>query len=84
MTDARKQAAAYHVAWKEHAMTPLVLNPESPRQAKAARTGPSIREAIVLLWGRPVLDHIREPEGLEHPMAQRSRRLMRNARVCGG
>jgi hypothetical protein len=66
-------------------MAHLVLNlEESPRVRALARRGSTIREAIVLLWGRGPLDHIREPEGLEHPMAQRSRRLMRNARVCGG
>ena len=68
---------------KEHAMTPLVLKIASPR-IRAARTRHAIREAIALLWERPALDHIGEPEGLAHPMAQRSRRLMRNARVCGG
>ena len=66
-------------------MTPLVLDfEESPRRAAPAPTAGPIREAIAWLWGRSALDHIREPEGLEHPMARRSRRLMRNARVCGG
>ena len=65
-------------------MTPLVLTLESTRRRVLARSGGSLREAIALLWGRDALDHIRAPEGLEHPMAERSRRLMRNARVCGG
>lgn len=65
-------------------MTPLVLKFEGPRRDAVARRTQPIRDAIALLWGRSALDHIREPGGLEHPMAQRSRRLMRNARVCGG
>ncbi|MEJ8839192.1 hypothetical protein [Ramlibacter sp. AN1133] len=65
-------------------MTPLVLKFESPRRDAAARRAQPIRDAIALLWERPALDHIRDPGGLEHPMAQRSKRLMRNARVCGG
>lgn len=65
-------------------MTPLVLKVESLQRRTPARGGRSIRDAIALLCGRPALDHIREPDGLEHPMAERSRRLMRNARVCGG
>ena len=65
-------------------MTPLVLKLESPRHRTFARSGHAIREAIALLWDRPALDHIREPAGLEHPMTRRSKRLMRNARVCGG
>jgi hypothetical protein len=66
------------------AMTPLVLKFEFPRRLAVTRGSQSIRAAISLLWERPALDHIRDPGGLEHPMAQRSKRLMRNARVCGG
>jgi hypothetical protein len=65
-------------------MTPLVLKLASPRRgAPGAPTHP-IRAAIALLWGRDALDHVREPEGLQYPVSERGRRLMRNARVCGG
>jgi hypothetical protein len=69
---------------KEQAMTPVViLKLEVPRRRNPARTGNAIRRAIAQLWEVPAVDSIREPAGLEHPMAQRSRRLMRNARAGG-
>lgn len=65
-------------------MAPLVLKLASARRGALAAPTHPIRAAIALLWGRDALDHVRAPAGLQYPVSERARRLMRNARVCGG
>lgn len=53
----------------------------APPHPLLARTGAAVREAFCITSGRCVLDRVREPDGLQYPPNERTRRLMRNARV---
>jgi hypothetical protein len=81
MTEARGTALAENP--KEHAMAHVILHPTASQAHRRAHGRFSLRRAIALLLGRSALDHIREPAGLAYPITERSKRLMRQARVCG-
>lgn len=53
----------------------------APPRFLLSRTGMAVRAAFCITSGRCVLDCVREPEGLQYPPNERTRRLMRHARV---
>lgn len=65
-------------------MTLLAPLLPAPRPRAGGGAADPIRTAVALLCSRSPLDHVRAPDGLQYPVSERSRRLMRNARVCGG
>lgn len=63
--------------------TPAVIKLLPGRIRITRRAGAPIRAVITVLFGSDLSDPVREPEGLQHPMSARARRLMRSGRVSG-
>lgn len=64
-------------------MTPLALKLPAPRSRLLTRTAAAVRQTLSTLSGAGLLDPVREPPGLQYPMGERARRLMRSGRIGG-